>query len=153
MFAIGNGSITDIVNDSHSRLVLGTVLQNILFSYEPFKCSFTKVDNNYLKVPIYCNEAFGFGRGNMNHLDEFFFGTGNDMVSDLSPRNDPSFTQQSCSSMGGGGVSLDRQRWLKRWLMQKIGYYSRGFSYLYDGQKNFITQKNCQDKTSTLDHL
>jgi hypothetical protein len=79
MITIGNGSITNIVNDSHSRLVLGTVLQNILFSYERFKCSFTKVDNNYLKVPIYCNEAFGFGRGNTNRLDEFFFGIGNDM--------------------------------------------------------------------------
>jgi hypothetical protein len=79
MTTIGNGSITNIVNDSHSRLVLGTVLQNILLSYERFKCSFTKVDNNYLKVPIYCNEAFGFGRGNTNRLDEFFFGIGNDM--------------------------------------------------------------------------
>ncbi len=79
MLTVGNGSITNIVNDSHSRLVLGTVLQNILVSYERFKCSFTKVDNNYLKVPIYCNEAFGFGRGNVNRLDEFFFEIGNDM--------------------------------------------------------------------------
>ncbi len=79
MITIGNGSITDIVNDSHSRNALGTVLQNILVSYDSFKCSFTKVDNNYLKVPIYCNNAFGFGRGNMNRLDEEFFGIGNDM--------------------------------------------------------------------------
>jgi hypothetical protein len=31
------------------------------------------VDNNYLKVPIYCNDAFGYDRGNGSKLDELFF--------------------------------------------------------------------------------
>jgi hypothetical protein len=39
----------------------------------------TKAGNNFLKVPIYCKNAFGFGRGNINKLDEEFFAVGNDM--------------------------------------------------------------------------
>jgi hypothetical protein len=33
-----------------------------------------KRDNNYLCVPIYCNDSFGYGRGRYFKLDEEFFG-------------------------------------------------------------------------------
>jgi hypothetical protein len=71
--------VSNIANDALAKSTLGTVLQNILVSYDRFKCSFTKAGNNFLKVPIYCNNAFGFGRGNINKLDENFFEVGNDL--------------------------------------------------------------------------
>jgi hypothetical protein len=79
LFKTSNGNIANIVKDSYAMNALGTVLQNILVSYDRFKCSFTKVGNNYLKVPIYCNNAFGYGRGNNNKLDEAFFVVGNNL--------------------------------------------------------------------------
>jgi hypothetical protein len=48
---------------------------NIINSYNLFKGKFTKKSNNYMSVPIYCNTAFGHGRGLQNILDDSFFDT------------------------------------------------------------------------------
>jgi hypothetical protein len=74
---IGNNNVLNIVYDNHARSVLGTVLSNITKSYDKFKEKYAQVENNYLKVPIYCNNAFGYGRGIGNRLDENFFETDN----------------------------------------------------------------------------
>ncbi len=45
---------------------------NIVDSYCKFREAFTKLENNFKRVPFYCYEAFGHGRGIANKLDEFF---------------------------------------------------------------------------------
>jgi hypothetical protein len=72
----GNGNVLDIANDSWARAKVGPVLRNIMNSYEHFKDKFTRLNNNYKSVPIYCNRAFGYGRGMLQKLDDEFFGIG-----------------------------------------------------------------------------
>jgi hypothetical protein len=70
---LGNGDPLLVVNDSKSKDLCGCVLNNILKSYELFKCKYAQVDNNYMVVPIYSNAAFGYGRGLTQQLDGDFF--------------------------------------------------------------------------------
>jgi hypothetical protein len=61
------------VPDSFLQNNVGSVLCGIVSSYCSFKGKFTEQDNNYLSVPLYCNNAFGYGRALENKLDEHFF--------------------------------------------------------------------------------
>jgi hypothetical protein len=70
----GNGNVLNIVNDSWARARVGPVLKNIMKSYEHFIDKFTRQNNNFKFVPIYCNRAFGYGRGMLQKLDDTFFG-------------------------------------------------------------------------------
>jgi hypothetical protein len=49
------------------------VLNNIVESYSHFKAKYTQLDNNFMVTPIFCNNAFGYGRGLVNKLDDVFF--------------------------------------------------------------------------------
>jgi hypothetical protein len=64
-----------ISTDRYTTGKIGQVLSNIINSYSIFKGKFTKKFNNYMSVPIYCNTAFGHGRGLHNILDDTFFDT------------------------------------------------------------------------------
>jgi hypothetical protein len=74
LVSTGNGNVLNIANDSWARARVGPVLRNIMNSYEHFKDKFTRQNNNYISVPIYCNRAFGYGRGMLQKLDDIFFG-------------------------------------------------------------------------------
>jgi hypothetical protein len=76
LVSTGNGNVLNIANDSWARARVGPVLRNIMNSYEHFKDKFTRQNNNYKSVPIYCNRAFGYGRGMLQKLDDIFFGIG-----------------------------------------------------------------------------
>jgi hypothetical protein len=43
LLTTSNGTVTNIVNDTYSRNALGRVLQNILVSYDRFKCSLQRL--------------------------------------------------------------------------------------------------------------
>ncbi len=47
---------------------------NIASSYCMFKENYSKQANNYKHMQVYGNNAFGYGRGMKNKLDENFFG-------------------------------------------------------------------------------
>ncbi len=70
---LGNGDPILFVNDQKTREACGSVLTNILENYELFKSKYAQIDNNYMVVPIYCNAAFGYGRGLVHKLDDNFF--------------------------------------------------------------------------------
>jgi hypothetical protein len=70
---LGNGDPILFVNDQKTRGACGSVLINILESYELFKSKYAQIDNNYMVVPIYCNAAFGYGWGLVHKLDDNFF--------------------------------------------------------------------------------
>jgi len=53
---------------------LGTVLRYIVDSYNLFCYKYTTFDNNYLKMPIYLNTEFGYGRNRIHKLNDEFFG-------------------------------------------------------------------------------
>jgi hypothetical protein len=74
LVSTGNGNVLNIVNDSWARARVGPVLKNIMKSYEHFIDKFTRQNNNFKVVPIYCNRAFGHGRGMLQKLDDVFFG-------------------------------------------------------------------------------
>ncbi len=38
-----------------------------------FKSNFSRIENNFRSAQLYCNNAFGYGRGNVNKLDDNFF--------------------------------------------------------------------------------
>ncbi len=62
-----------MVSDKKTRDGNGLVLNNIIDSFSYFKTKFTQTDNNFMITPIYCNGAFGYGRGLENKLDDTFF--------------------------------------------------------------------------------
>jgi hypothetical protein len=68
-----NGSIANSVNDSWVKGKISPVLSNILDSYNKFRAAYTRENSNYKVVPIYCNDAFGYGRGLANKLNDNFF--------------------------------------------------------------------------------
>jgi hypothetical protein len=71
---VSGGRVDLLPYDSVTQNALGSTLSEIARSYSDFKKAFSMVDNNYLKVPIYCNDSFGYDRGNGTKLDEIFFG-------------------------------------------------------------------------------
>ncbi len=68
-----DGSIINSVNDVWVKNRIGPILCNILDSYSRFRAAYAKQNSNYKVVPIYCNDAFGYGRGLLNKLDDEFF--------------------------------------------------------------------------------
>jgi hypothetical protein len=68
-----DGNVLNSVNDDWVKQKVGPVLCNILDSYSSFRSAYTKQNCNYMTVPIYCNDAFGYGRGLVNKLDDKFF--------------------------------------------------------------------------------
>ncbi len=76
----GNGNLTLVVNDGIVKDNLGTVLNNIIESFCRFKGKYTAIDNNYIYMPIYCNNGFGYGRGLLQKLDDQFFEVNGDMA-------------------------------------------------------------------------
>jgi hypothetical protein len=75
---LSGGNISDLAPDLKTTDNSGTVLNNIISSYSLFKQQLTKVGNNFLTVPFYCNASFGYGRGNKKILDDSFFNCVND---------------------------------------------------------------------------
>jgi hypothetical protein len=69
----GNGNPLLVVNDRKTKEENGLVLNNIIESFSYFKSKFAQADNNFMVSPFYCNDAFGYGRGLINKLDEVFF--------------------------------------------------------------------------------
>ncbi len=67
-----NGSIINSVNDPWVKDRIGPILCNIMDSYNKFRTAYAKENNNYKVVPIYCNDAFGYGRELVNKLDDKF---------------------------------------------------------------------------------
>jgi hypothetical protein len=86
LVSTGNGNVLNIVNDSWARARVGPVLKNIMKSYENFIDKFTRQNNNFKVVPIYCNKAFGFGRGMLQKLDDAFFGISEETESEVRGR-------------------------------------------------------------------
>jgi hypothetical protein len=70
----GNGNPLLVVNDRKTKEGNGLVLNNIIDSFSYFKSKFAQMENNFMVTPFYCNDAFGYGRGFINKLDEVFFG-------------------------------------------------------------------------------
>jgi hypothetical protein len=70
---VSGGRVHLLPNDSVTQNALGSTLSEITRSYSDFKKAVSMVDNNYLKVPIYCNDSFGYDRGNGTKLDKLFF--------------------------------------------------------------------------------
>jgi hypothetical protein len=66
-----------VVHDKWAKCWVGPVLLNIVDSYCKFREAFTKLQNNFKRVPFYCYKAFGYGRGIANKLDDEFFGVDN----------------------------------------------------------------------------
>jgi hypothetical protein len=80
----GNGNPLNVVNDKRTRDGNGLVLNNIIDSFSYFKTRFTQTDNNFMYIPIYCNGAFGYGRGLQNKLDDTFFNSqGNNVIRNI----------------------------------------------------------------------
>jgi hypothetical protein len=75
---LSGGDILDLACDRKTLDQVVTVLTNIISSYRLFKEQFTKVGNNFLTVPFYCNASFGYGRGYKQMLDDEFFNCLND---------------------------------------------------------------------------
>ncbi len=71
---LSGGDVTLLANDNITRNAVGCTLNYIVDSYMQFKSKFTVIGNNYLTVPLYCNAAFGYDRGNHKKLDSDFFG-------------------------------------------------------------------------------
>jgi hypothetical protein len=71
---LSGGDVTLLPNDNITKNAVGCTLTNLVDSYSRFKSKFTVLGNNYLTVPIYCNSAFGYDRGNRIKLDAEFFG-------------------------------------------------------------------------------
>ncbi len=69
----GNGNPLHVINDRKTKEGNGLVLNNIIDSYSYFKSKFTPIDNNFMVTPFFCNDAFGYGRGFANKLDDIFF--------------------------------------------------------------------------------
>ncbi len=70
---LADGTVFNVVNDTVTTNAVGVALSNIIDSFCKFKEEYTKCGENYLTVPFYCNRAFGYGRGNVHHLDDEFF--------------------------------------------------------------------------------
>jgi hypothetical protein len=70
---LADGTVFNVVNDTVTTNAVGVALSNIINSFCQFKEEYTKIGDNYLTVPFYCNRAFGYGRGNVYHLDDEFF--------------------------------------------------------------------------------
>ncbi len=60
------------------RIELGTVLSNLVKSYNNFQNKFATVGNNFTMVPVYKNPNFGYGRRQSIKLDLIFFRGGLD---------------------------------------------------------------------------
>ncbi len=73
--ALSGGKPEQITYDRYTQGKVGRVISNIINSFCTFKSKFTNKFNNYMSVPIYCNTAFGYGRGLRNTLDDSFFDT------------------------------------------------------------------------------
>jgi hypothetical protein len=77
----GNGNPLHVVSDKKTRDGNGLVLNNIIDSFSYFKAKFSLKDNNFMVTPIFCNGAFGHGRGLVNKLDDIFFNSqGNNIL-------------------------------------------------------------------------
>jgi hypothetical protein len=78
---LAGGDVLNSCFDTAFRESVGDLLCNIVKSFSYFKMHFTMSSNNYLYVPIYCNDTFGYGRGLENKLNGEFFG-----ISRLGPQ-------------------------------------------------------------------
>jgi hypothetical protein len=71
---LSGGDVSMLSNDNITRNAVGNTLSCLVNSYSHFKSKYATLGNNYLTVPIYCNPAFGYDRGNRKKLDDEFFG-------------------------------------------------------------------------------
>jgi hypothetical protein len=77
---LGGGDVLNVVNNNHAKQSVGPILGGIINTFSKFKAEYTKMGNNYMVCPIYCNEAFGVGRDLNVKLDDDFFG-----INDTTP--------------------------------------------------------------------
>jgi hypothetical protein len=82
LYECGGGDVTRLVADGWTKSRVGPVLWNIILSFNKFKENYAKHGNNYKLMPIYGNNAFGYGRGMKEKLDENFFGIDHNMPLD-----------------------------------------------------------------------
>ncbi len=70
---ISGNNVLNCVNDKVTREHVGATLLGFVDSFCLFKSNFAMLENNFRTAQIYCNNAFGYGRGNLNKLDDNFF--------------------------------------------------------------------------------
>jgi hypothetical protein len=70
---ISGNNVLNCVNDSVTRNAVGDTLLGTIESFCVFRSNFSRIENNFLSAQLYCNNAFGYGRGNVNKLDDNFF--------------------------------------------------------------------------------
>jgi hypothetical protein len=73
LYKASNGDLLNIKEHGPGN-ELGTVLSNMVKSYNAFQHKFTTVGNNFSKVLVYENQNFGYGRRQSIKLDSIFFG-------------------------------------------------------------------------------
>ncbi len=79
------------------RIELGTVLSNLVKSYNNFQNKFATVGNNFTLVPVYENPNFGYGRRQSIKIDLIFFGA--DLM-DRHAQNIKELTWDKCTVYG-----------------------------------------------------
>jgi hypothetical protein len=72
---VSGNNVLNCVNDNVTREAVGDTIFGIIESFCTFRSSFSRIENNFLSAQLYCNNAFGYGRGNINKLDSNFFET------------------------------------------------------------------------------
>ncbi len=70
---LAGGDVYNVVADRFTMSNIGSTLGNLVTSFCKFREAYCQVDNNFMCMQLYCNNAFGHGRGMANKLDEEFF--------------------------------------------------------------------------------
>jgi hypothetical protein len=70
---LAGGDVCNVVADRFTMDTIGSTLGNLVISFCKFKEAYCRVGNNFMSMQLYCNNAFGYGRGMVNKLDENFF--------------------------------------------------------------------------------
>jgi hypothetical protein len=96
LYQASNGNILNI-REHGLRIELGTVLSNLVKSYNNFQNKFTTVGNNFTLVPVYENPNFGYGRRQSIKIDSIFFGA--DLM-DRHSQNIRELTWDKCTVYG-----------------------------------------------------
>jgi hypothetical protein len=70
---LAGGDVCNVVADRFTMSNVGSTFGNLVTSFCKFKEAYCQVGNNFMGMQPYCNNAFGYGRGMANKLDEEFF--------------------------------------------------------------------------------
>jgi hypothetical protein len=142
-----NGSITNSVNDSWVKEKIGPILCNILDSYNKFRAAYAKENSNYKVVPIYCNDAFGYGRGLINKLNDKFFNIVPDTPRDIRSR----VLTVTWSSVTANGNLLPRDTVSEAFGLNLSQKQYENIRNAYRSAQNRF--KNNNATTNNLDHF